>query len=147
VLNKSSPNIRKYYERFDESFRDGREVSRRLRTAFDAISGLLGVDDIRNLLSTRSLFFALFAAIYGLQYGIRQPVSIGEWEPLRREKPKPLPANLADRIRTAATEIKDKTAPVEVLEATRGGVTDVGVRRTVIGHLVGKANNPCPALP
>lgn len=146
VLTKSKRALDRYYEEFDEAFKDGPEAARRLRLTFDSIETLLPKEDIVELLSTRSLFYALFAAIYGLQFEIRSSEPIGEWEPLKRERAKPLAAGLADQIRGAAAEIRDKTAPQEVLEATRGGVTDAGVRRTVIGQLVGKGNNPCPPL-
>lgn len=147
VLAKSKPVLDTYYERFDEAFRDGNEVARRIRVTFDAIEGLLSEEDLRHGFSTQSMFHGLFAVVYGLGFEIRAPVKIGEWEPLKREKAKELPAGLADRLRQAASEVRDGTAPGEVLKATRGATTDAKSRRAIIAHLVGKGINPCPPLP
>ena len=122
-------------------------MARRIRATFETVESLLTNEEVRALFSTRALFFALFAAIYGLQFEIRTPVKIGEWETLKREAARPLAAGLADQVKLAAGQIREKTAPPEVLEATRGAVTDLGTRRTVIEHLVGKGNSPCPLLP
>jgi Protein of unknown function DUF262 len=147
VLAKSKKVLDSYYEIFDEAFRDGPEVARRIRAAFDTIAGLLSEEEINRGFSTRSMFFALFTSIYGLQFEIRTPVGIGEWQPLKRQKAKPLSDDLAERLRTAANTIKDGSAPGDVLKATRGATSDAKSRRAIIDHLVGKADNPCPPLP
>ncbi len=147
ILAKSKPVLDRYYEVFDEVFRDGTEVARRIHVTFDALEGLLGKEGIAAGFSTRSMFFALFASVYGLQFEIRNPVGIGEWQPLKREKVKSLPDDLAERLHVAAASIKDGTAPGEVLKATRGATTDTKSRRAIIDHLLGKADNPCPPLP
>lgn len=146
VLAKSKPVLDTYYEVFDEAFRDGSEVARRIRATFDTIEGLLTKQDLENGFSTQAMFYGLFAVIYGLGFEIRTPVKIGEWEPLKREKANALPTTLADRLRQAASEVRDGTAPGDVLKATRGATTDAKSRRAIIGHLVGKGTNPCPPL-
>jgi hypothetical protein len=147
ILAKSKKVLDTYYEIFDEAFRDGPEVSRRIRVTFDSIEGLLRKEEIAIGFSTRSMFFALFTSVYGLQFEIRNPVGVGEWQPLKREKAKTLPEDLAVRLRTAAATVRDGTAPGEVLAATRGATADAKSRRAIIDHLVGKADNLCPPLP
>lgn len=147
VLAKSKKVLDDYYEIFDETFRDGPEVARRVRATFDTIDGLLNKNQIGVGFATRSMFFALFTSVYGLQFGIRVPVGIGLWQPLAKQKAEPLAIDLADRLRIAAASIKDGTAPGEVLAATRGATADAKSRRAILDHLVGKADNPCPLLP
>ncbi|MFL6764936.1 MAG: DUF262 domain-containing protein [Sphingomicrobium sp.] len=147
ILAKSKKVLDTYYEIFDEAFRDGPEVARRTRATFETIEALLSKEEIRQGFSTRSMFFALFTSVYGLQFEIRTSVAIGEWQPLKRQKAKPLPINLADRFRGAAAAVKDGTAPGEVLAATRGATADAKSRRAIIEYLLGPADNPCPPLP
>lgn len=145
-LAKTKKILDNLYREYDNAFPDDKEIERRIRMTFDSIDALIPDDTIKSFFSTRSLFYALFASVYGLKFGIRNPVDLKDREPLRSGKPAALPPDLADRMITAAAAIKTGEAPPEVLKALRGAVTDAGSRRSIISQLVGQADNPCPPL-
>ena len=144
TLEKNNKTIGDFYKKFDEEFQDAKEVASRVRNTFDTIESLLIKDDISRLFSSRTLFYALFATIYGWQYGIRVPTqSHGQ---LQREKAQALNAGHGVQLRAAAQEIKTGTVAAELLKATRGATTDATQRRIIIRHLAGAGNDPCPPI-
>ncbi|MES2095144.1 MAG: DUF262 domain-containing protein [Pseudomonadota bacterium] len=147
VLEKSTKTINEYYEFYDGSFQESREVSSRLRATFDTIEALLPRDVIARLFSSRTIFYALFATIYGMQFGLRIPGPIADRVPLARQKARPIKPEIAEQLKQAVLSIRDETAPPLVLRSARGATAHAPQRRAVIGHLAGAANNPCPPLP
>lgn len=75
TLDKNKKTIDQFYENHDASFPDGPEVARRFRSTFDVIESLFDAETVARLFSTRTLFFALFVTIYGIQYGLRSPTT------------------------------------------------------------------------
>lgn len=151
VLEKSPDTISSYYRHFDREFPEAKEVAVRFRTTLDTIEGLLPRDVIAKLFRSRTIFYALFSTVYGLQYGLRPApraaTPLNDRAPLQPQKPKPVKPEMAEQFKQAVLAIKNDTAPQEVLKAARGSVAHAGQRRTVIGHLAGDGNNPCPPLP
>ena len=152
VMNKNNRDISLFYERLDEEFLDGPEVVKRLRTTFDAIATLLTKDTIAALFSTRTLFYALFVAMYGLQFGLLNPpprpyrqLVLGG-ATLARGKALPIKAAMAEQLRRAATAIKAGDVPPDVVRASRGAISDASQRKLIIGHLAGKDADPCRQL-
>jgi uncharacterized protein with ParB-like and HNH nuclease domain len=140
VLEKNNKIINKFYDDYDSKFSDRARVSDRFRTTFDTIEALFSGEVIVDLFSNRTLFFALFATIYGLQFGLRAPV---ETIPsLSKKKPKPIKSGTVDRIQRRARRIKAKNIPENVLKAVRGATTDAATRRVLINYLAG-IDSPC----
>lgn len=145
ILEKDNKMIDDFYKRYDREFEDGPEVARRFRATFDTIETLLPRDTISELFRTRTIFYGLFAAVYGMQFGLTSPSSVRR-ERLKREKAKALKTGIAKQLIKAARTLKAKEAPQEVLKAARGATSDASQRRKIISHLAGRDNDPCRRL-
>jgi hypothetical protein len=146
VLEKSNKTINSFYRKYDDSFDEGAEVAYRFRATFDTIDALFGADIITSLFSNRTLFFSLFATIYGIQHTIRS-AALKDNSKLAREKPRPIRAEVALHIKNAGTQIRGRDGiPPRVLKALRGATTHASERRVVIKFLAGKDNDPCGML-
>ncbi len=145
ILEKTKETIDQFYEDYDEKFPDRSEVESRVRTTFDTIDESFGQDLIGDLFRNKTIFYALFATIYGVQFGLRSPLK--KYNALSRKKPSSLKRNLIDRIKKAAGEIKTDRVPQDVLKAARGGTTHASQRRIIIRYLAGRDDDPCPPSP
>lgn len=144
ILGKDNKTIDRYYKKYDpeRSFNDGPEVAQRFRSTFGVIDSLVQQDTIKKFFNNRTLFYALFATVYGLQYGLRSPTK--EDQPLARAKAKPIKTAVIEHIRNAGARIAAQDRiPERVSEALRGATTDPGSRKAVIKFLAGKENDPC----
>jgi hypothetical protein len=144
TLDKNKKAIDDFYEKYDDSFPDGPEVARRFRGTFEAIESVLDTESIATLFNTRTLFFALFAAIYGLQYGLRWPSKSSDR--LNRQRSRPIAPDIVKQLRSSARRIKDQQIPLRILKAVRGATSDASERKALIGFLVGKDSDPCREL-
>jgi hypothetical protein len=144
ILEKNNKTIDRFYSEFDTSFTDGPEVSARFRATFDTIETLFPRDVIASLFSSRTVFYSLYAATYGMQYGLRSS-STGRRK-LSRDKPKAIRGGVVERLKKAAAAIKRQDVPPRVLKATRGATTHASERRVIIGYLAGKDDDPCRRL-
>jgi hypothetical protein len=143
TLEKTKETLDKYYEDYDAAFPDRVEVESRIRTTFDTIDESFGKDVMSELFRNKTLFYALFATIYGVQFGLRSPAK--KYNQLsRQQKHASLKRNLIERIKKAASDIKDDTVPQDVLKAARGATTHASQRRVIIRYLAGRDNDPCP---
>ncbi|MBJ7405938.1 MAG: DUF262 domain-containing protein [Bradyrhizobium sp.] len=139
VLEKKSATIDSFYKQFDATFADRQEVERRFRTVFDTIDDLLR-NGIHRFFSSRTMFFALFSAVYGIQFEGR-PSSPGRLKlsdigRLSKDRPAPLTPEMTGRLIRNATAIKNRQAPEAVLKARQSGTTDATNRRALINYLV-----------
>jgi hypothetical protein len=141
ILQKSNATIGDFYRSYDKSFPGATEVSARFRGTMDAIEDLFGSQEISERFSNRSIFYALFATIYGLHYGLSDPKA--PYTKLAKVKPDPIKAAVIQHIKNAAMKIKKGDVPPEVLKASRGATAHAKIRRTMIGYLAGKDNDPC----
>jgi Protein of unknown function DUF262 len=142
ILEKNNKTIDQFYEDYDESFPGEREVASRFRTIFDTLESLIGPETIVDLFRNRTIFYALFATVYGWQFGLRSPAK--PYDKLSREKPKPIGGKLVEQLKEAAGNIKDENVPAAVAKASRGSTAHASQRRVIIGYLAGKENDPCP---
>ena len=148
ILEKQNRTIDDFYEKYDAAFRTGPEVSRRYRATFGAIEGLIGAETVSALFRTRTLFFALFATIYGLQFGLMRPSTArnAPGRPLTSKKrAKAIPSAITARMIRNAQKVKDRDIPESILKAVRGATTDAAQRRTLIDYLAGN-DSPCHHL-
>lgn len=144
LLEKNNKDINFFYGWYEDGLPDAPEVARRFRTTFDSIETAVEPENIAKLFRTRTLFYALFATIYGLQYPLTEPL-IRPFEKnlvpgrkvLTRVRPKPLPAGIPSQLLKAATAIKDGNVSPEVAKAVRGASTDASQRSEIIRHLAG----------
>ena len=148
ILHKNSKTIDAYYKQFDPRFDNAPEVARRFRATLDQIAESFDAATIKTLFKRRALFYALFASVYGLQYGLREPQKIDEIQPLpKRAKPRPIKSSVLQHMRDAGASIASRThLPDDLDKALRGATSDIGTRTTVIRFLVGKENDPCRHL-
>jgi hypothetical protein len=139
VLEKKTATIDLFYKQNDSSFPDRQEVEKRFRVVFDTIDDFLR-HGMHRLFNTRTMFFALFAAVYGLQFEARpQPhgrLRLSDLPRLPKDKPNPLTPEMRGKLIRNATAIKDQKAPETVLKARLRGTTDAINRRTLINYLV-----------
>ena len=155
VLEKNNLTINAFYRDFDTEFPDEREVVSRFRGTMDTISDLFSDKIMAELFSNRTMFYALFAGIYGLQYGLRIPKEgtnpakgrlLKGHVPLTKQPPRHILGNVVEHIQQAARTIKTRQAAEDVLKSVRGSTAHASSRRVVIRHLVGDDNDPCPPL-
>jgi hypothetical protein len=148
-MGKRQNLITAFYRKYDDAFPDSAESIRRFRITFDEMEKRFGKVTIKALFQKRSLFYALFATIYGLQFGLQMPIPLEEpdKEKLGKVAAKPISAATLAHILTAGETIKAKVnVPPEVAKALRGASSDVSQRRRIIGFLAGP-DDPCPQLP
>jgi hypothetical protein len=148
-LEKNNTIINAFYRDFDASFPDEQEVANRFRTTLDRLETLFSAATISSYFRTRTMFYALFATVYGLLYGLRNTSNgrtdkPGEnYEPLINARPKQIRPDIVKNIVQSASEIRQGEMPEEVLRAVRGGTSHASQRRIVIGYLAGKDDDPC----
>lgn len=144
ILAKNQDTIDDYYKLYNDKFSDAAILAHRFRTTFDTIEHLFGNDAVTSLFNGRTIFYGLFATVYGLLYGLRSPGK--KHLKLSRKKAKPIKLALAHQIADAAAKIKEGKASADVLKAFRGATTDTKTRRAIIRHLAGRDNDPCRHL-
>ena len=144
TLDKNRTIIDNFYASHDVSFPDGAEVARRFRITFETIRSVFDVEALTSLFNTRTLFFALFVTVYGLQHGLRSPTKI--YGRLIREQPKPISPEVVATLKDSATRIKNQNIPTRILKALRGATSDESERKALIRFFVGKENDPCQNL-
>jgi hypothetical protein len=139
ILEKKTVTIDSFYKQNDVTFPDRQEVEKRFRAVFDAIDYLL-VNGVHRLFRTRTMFFALFAAVYGSMFEARpQPhgrVKLSDLPRLSKDKATPLTPETTGKLIRNATAIRDMKAPEAVLNARKSNTTDAANRRTLINYLV-----------
>jgi hypothetical protein len=142
ILDKNNKTIETFYEKYNEKFAESVIVADRFVATFATIEHSFLEEKIIDLFRARTMFYALFATIYGLQFGIQEPSQQFHVK-IPRLRPRPIKPEVIGHIIGSAKKIKDETAPQEVLRAARGATTHAVNRRTVIGYLAGK-DDPCP---
>ena len=95
-LSKDNKIIDKYYSDYDESFSDRPEVTERFRTVFDTIERMISADDIKNLFSNRTIFFALFAIISSWHFGVMPQSKVNK--KLSTAKPKRITGVMVEQL-------------------------------------------------
>jgi len=144
IIQKSNATIDGYYRQYDEDFPGSAEVATRFRGTMEALETLFGPQEIADHFSNRSIFYALFATVYGLQYGLLDPKK--PYSRLTKEKPAPVKNVVVQHIKAAAGKLKKGDVPPDVLKASRGATAHAKIRRTLIGYLAGKDSDPCRHL-
>jgi hypothetical protein len=139
ISEKSERVISNAYEKYEEVFKDGPEVAKRLRQIFETIGSELKTE-VTTHFSKRTLFYALFAAVYEVQYGLITPQTYESIDAnksfLSTAKAAPLKQKAVEKIRAAGIQIADKTAPEAVMDAITRRTTHVRERRSLVKYLL-----------
>jgi hypothetical protein len=155
ILEKNKSTIDAFYRDFDDEFPDEREVASRFRMTMDKIEAMFPNGELEVLFRNKTMFYALFVAVYGAQFGLRAPTEgtnppkgriFQAHIPLLKQAPRPISPALVERMVQGAEEIRLRDAPDDVQKATRGSTAHASSRRVVIRHLTGPDNDPCPPL-
>ena len=141
TLDKTVAKLDTLYEDYDTKYPDRSEIARRFRITFDLIATILTPDEIADLFSNRTIFYALFATVYGWQFGIRA-ASDKDHPKLKKEKPKSVTPAMVHQLKKAATDIKKKSIPDGLAKSLRGATTDAISRRQIIKFLAGNSYDP-----
>jgi hypothetical protein len=144
VLEKKQSTIDDYYEEFERTFSDRKEVELRFQATMDTLEERFFSGGEGKLFRNRTVFYALFAAIHGLQYGLREPPAKPTLHAaMQRAKAKPISNTVVAHIKQSAAALKDRDVPKDVASASRGATAHASQRRIIIGYLTGPGNNPC----
>lgn len=140
VLGKNQKTIDRYYDYFEKDFPESKEVAARFRTTMDTIEDRFSLDsDEGKLFRNRTVFYALFAAIHGTQFGLRKtPTDIKKHTKLPHAKAKPISAELVKQIKQSAAKLKSGDVSAEVARASRGATAHAGQRKIIIDFLTGR---------
>lgn len=125
ITEKTADNISEFYERYDPDFPSGREVAKRFRTVMETITESLS--DHMRLFRKKTMFYALFAAIYDLQYGIQSD--------LKTKGGKDLSPKAIKALCAAAGRVADGAAPKTVMDATYRRVSHARERERLATYL------------
>jgi len=146
VLAKQNKTLDAFYDKYDDTFKAGPELSRRYRATFDVIESLISGKVVAELFSTRTMFFALFATIYGIQFGLQKLRPLTTKTVLRpKKRAKSIPVAVIARIVRHGQKISDNDIPESILKAIRGATTDATQRIALIDYLAGD-DSPCQHL-
>lgn len=127
ITGKSIDDINEVYAKYDPKFPPRFEVSKRFRCVMDSIDELFS-DEMQSLFKKRTMFYALFSAVYSLQFGLGSEV---------KQKPaKTIKAASANAIRSAAQRVVDEAAPKLVLDATTRRVSHAPERKRLSAYLL-----------
>lgn len=147
VLEKNQATIDWYYDTYDKDFPDAKEVARRFRATMDSVEELFYDDDDNiPLFKNKTIFYALFAAVYGLHYELRNDTTESHKDLQRNKNKGTIRTSTVAHIVKAAAEIKSGDVPQNVAKASRGATAHAAQRRTIIGYLAGPDHDPCRHL-
>ena len=137
IAARSETAINLPYKIYDDIFPDSERVQKRFQNIFDTIDNELSTV-VTTLFNKRTLFYALFAAVYQLQYGLNTKL-VGNIDPtkpiLHSVKVKHLTPSAVERIRRSGKLIAERKAPETVLEATTRRTTNIKERRVLVDYL------------
>src|ERR1035441_8095203 len=132
VLEKKQGTIDYYYELYEEEFPDGKEVALRFRTTMDTLAERFFATDEGKLFRNRTVFYALFAAVHGIQFGLCDPSD--PHLKMARVKAKAISNDLVAQIKKAATALSNDKAPRDVASAAKGATAHAKQRSIIIGY-------------
>ena len=115
------------YKTYDKKFAESPEVSKRFRLVLETIKKNLN-DEAKSLFHKRTLFYALFAAIYEMLYGIGSTLSPTMARRLKNSD--------VVRVRTCGRAIVNKLAPSDVVAATTRRTSNIKERTRLANYLI-----------
>jgi hypothetical protein len=139
VMEKENKTINEFYDRFDKSFGDSKEVSKRFRKIFETIESEFSAEELRTF-RKRTVFYALFAALYDLLYTLLPPPKrkMHAMQKLVPEASGQVKAGDIRMIKDAGVRIARNDVPARVFKALRGATTHASERLVLVRFLLGK---------
>jgi uncharacterized protein with ParB-like and HNH nuclease domain len=128
ISEKSDKLITKAYKDYDIDFKAGPEAGRRFRVIFDSIDQHFS--DSMSQFRKRTIFYALFGAVYHLQFGIGSDLQE------KKAKAANLTSHDVEEIKKLGARIAALTAPAKVMDATTRRTTHVRERKTLVNYLL-----------
>lgn len=116
IEGKTQSKIGKLYQEHEESFPEEEILRKRFENTIVEIDRNFGDILPSSAFKRPALFFSLYAAIYDHMYGLRSG--------LETAKPKTLPKDVKDRLRTASTRIKTNDLSEKVQDAMDRATSD-----------------------
>jgi uncharacterized protein with ParB-like and HNH nuclease domain len=134
ATEKSEKTVTSYYHRFESDFPEHAEVARRMQHTFNLIANDFG-SVLTQTFRKRTLFYALYGAVYCLLYGFGKD---GKLSPKRPGKTASIV--LTDKaihaIKEAGEKIATKAAPEPVVRANTKATQHARERAVIINYLL-----------
>lgn len=127
ISTKSKPSLDKLYKDHDERFREKVVIKDRFRIVMDYIEDKLGTELNYMEFRKKTLFYALFALVYDLHYGLKSR--------LAKSSKKPLPRSFSRSIREINRLFFSQRAPEKVLESASRRTSIITSRKTIFDYL------------
>lgn len=127
LAGKSQSKLDAMYAKYDETFPQRAELSRRFRRIMDMIDELYGERIASGAFSRQMHFFTLFVYLYDKAYGLGS--DLGARAPHR------VAQSISSRLAVADRRLLNGPLPTEMVEAVTGAATDIGKRRTRLKFL------------
>jgi hypothetical protein len=127
IFGRSPSQLDKLYEKYDEIFDERKEVEKRFREVMDVIYDNLNGDNGEFVLLKRTLFYTLFAFIYFTIYGFQTIKQEAQAKAFDVEK--------QGKLKLANERLKNRSAPINVLEATDRRTTNLKERKDLFEYL------------
>jgi hypothetical protein len=120
LAGKSQAHIDNAYRASDADFPAGEVVATRFQVVMDTIDDLIGPALVKTCFSGVGMFYALFAFIYDLLYGLGSK--------LKKARPTPLRATIKKGLLRASEKYMKQEFDPELAKAIRGGAGDLSSR-------------------
>jgi hypothetical protein len=127
LTKKTQSSLDAMYKDKDTKFPESGEVERRFRMVMDTIADRFESDITSLPFRQKTLFYSLFAFTYHRMFGLKSP--------LKHTKPASLSHDEALRVKATGRHILQRTAPEEVLDATKRRTTDLSSREVILRYL------------
>lgn len=130
VHGKNAKILDKYYEKYDDEYKEAGEVERRFEAVMGGIEDSFGTRIRASEFSRLSLFNSLFVATYGLMFGFKSDLS----KPL---KPARLPNNFGAVLHELSERIKKGDIDEDLRQSLRGATAHSGTRQMRLDFILG----------
>jgi uncharacterized protein with ParB-like and HNH nuclease domain len=128
-INSKTHWIDKYYALYEEKFSERFEVEKRFRLVMDTIEEFFG-ENIKYWNIKKTLFYALFASIYFLYYGIGNKLNI-------KDKQKNIPNDRIKQLEKSIINIAERKVPERIVSSLTKRTTDRSSRKALVEYLLG----------
>ncbi|MGV7220239.1 MAG: DUF262 domain-containing protein [Nitrospinales bacterium] len=111
VIGKSPTLIETYYKKFDDDYPHRKRIENRFRNTIKSIATNFQGNKNDFVFYKKTLFYTFFMVTYDLLYGLKNGTS-------KKVTPKKIPSSKIESLKLKGDKIKDRTAPLKVLEAS-----------------------------
>lgn len=128
LIDRSPKIIDGYYEKYDAEFLDKDEIVNRIKSTIHVIDSLVGKELKKLAFNKPQLFYALFAVIYDIRYGLKSS--------LKKTAPKKINTDLLkNNIIRMSRQIDQNRIPDKVFISLTKGTNRLNARKNVFDFL------------